>query len=299
MTLQQLKYAITTAEQGSISEAAKVCFVSQPTLSNALRDLENELEFQIFHRTNKGIHITEEGTEFLGYARQVKEQSDLLEERYLHGNPRKQRFSVSTQHYSFAVNAFVELIKRYGIDEYDFTLRETRTHDIIEDVKLLRSEIGILYLNHFNRSVILKLLGESDLIFTPLFTAKPHVFISTGNPLASLHEVTLEQLAPFPCLTFEQGTYNSFYFSEEILSTLEHAKNIRVSDRATLFNLLIGLNGYTISSGVLDAELNGRDIVAVPLKIEDTMEVGTIMRKDMIPSELGRLYLEALHLYAN
>lgn len=294
MTLQQLKYMIEIVNSGSMSEAAKRLFVSQPSLSSSVKELENEMGIEIFLRTNKGITLSTDGTEFLGYARQVVEQAELLEARYLNKKMPRQHFSVSTQHYSFAVNAFVSLIKQYNNDEYDFTLRETRTNEILEDVKSLRSEVGILYLSSFNKKVIEKLLKENNLSFKPLFTAKPHIFISTKNPLAGREHVTLDDLSPYPCLSFEQGEHNSFYFSEEILSTAFRKKSIFVSDRATLFNLLIGLHGYTISTGVISTELNGTDIIAVPLLSDETITVGWISHKDLNLSPLGAIYIEAL-----
>ena len=294
MTLQQLKYAVAIADKNSMNEAAKALFVSQPSLSNAIKELEKEIGVVIFLRNNKGIAITIEGTAFLGYARQVVEQAELLEEKYLDVKPSKQKFGVSTQHYSFAVNAFVDLIKEYGIEEYEFTLREIRTYEIIEDVRNLRSEIGILYLNDFNEKVIGKLLKESNLVFEELFRTAPHIFVSTGNPLSKKKLVTLADLEEYPYLSFEQGENNSFYFSEEILSTIEHKKSIKVSDRATLFNLLIGLNGFTISTGIISETLNGKDIVAVPLDVNKNIRVGIITYKGMILSRLGEIYVNAL-----
>ena len=294
MTLQQLKYAVAIADKNSMNEAAKALFVSQPSLSNAIKELEKEIGVTIFLRNNKGIAITIEGTAFLGYARQVVEQAELLEEKYLDMKPSKQKFGVSTQHYSFAVNAFVDLIKEYGIEEYEFTLREIRTYEIIEDVRNLRSEIGILYLNDFNEKVIGKLLKESNLVFEELFRTAPHIFVSTGNPLSKKKLVTLADLEEYPYLSFEQGENNSFYFSEEILSTIEHKKSIKVSDRATLFNLLIGLNGFTISTGIISEALNGKDIIAVPLDVNKHIRVGIITYKGMTLSRLGEIYVNAL-----
>lgn len=294
MTLQQLKYVIEVAGRGSINEAAKRLFISQPSLSNAIKDLEVELGISIFERTNKGITLSKEGVEFLSYARQVVEQAELLESRYLNAKPAPQHFSVSTQHYAFAVNAFVSLVREHGHDEYELTLRETKTYEIIEDVKTMRSEIGILFLNEFNDKVINKLLKSANLQFTSLFTAKPHVFISIRNPLAGQKLVTIEELRDYPYLSFDQGEYNSFHFSEEILSTLSHKKSIRVNDRATLFNLLIGLNGYTISTGVLSSDLNGNEIIPVPLAIDENINVGWIAQKNMPLSALGTAYIEAL-----
>ncbi|WP_240420799.1 LysR family transcriptional regulator [Paenibacillus periandrae] len=295
MTLQQLKYVIEVANRGSINEAAKRLFISQPTLSNAIKDLEKELQLAIFDRSNKGISLSKEGVEFLSYARQVVEQAELLESRYLNVKPSLQHFSVSTQHYAFAVNAFVSLVQEYGQDEYELSLRETKTYEIIEDVKGLRSEIGILYLNEFNGKVINKLLKTANLQFNSLLTVQPHIFISIKNPLAKQSMVTIDQLQNYPYLSFDQGEYNSFHFSEEILSTMSHKKSIRVNDRATLFNLLIGLNGYTISTGVLSADLNGNEIIPVPLDCEETINVGWISHRNVSLSKLGVAYIEALN----
>lgn len=297
MTLQQLKYIITIAKTGTLSGAAKELFISQPSLTKSVKELEKEMGITIFDRTNKGISISKEGEIFLGYARQVLDQAALLEEKYKTQADVKQEFSVSTQHYSFAVNAFVDLIKEYGSENYDFSLRETQTYEIIDDVAKMRSEIGILYYNNFNKTVLEKILKANDLEFNELFVAKPHIFVSTKNPLAKKRSVTMEELIPFPYLSFEQGEHNSFYFSEEIFSTVNHSKNIRVRDRATLFNLLIGLNGYTVCSGVIDEELNGESIIAVPLNEEGEMHIGYITHKNALPTRLGEIYINALKNY--
>ena len=296
MTVQQLRYVIRTVEQGSITEAAKSLFISQPSLSNAVKDLEKELGFDLFRRNARGISLTTDGAEFLSYARQVVEQMELLERHYEGKPPARQQCVISTQHYAFSVNAFVELVRDSGADEYEFTLRETRTYDIIRDVSELRSEIGVLYLSDFNRSVIQKLLKEQRLEFHPLFEAEPHVFISARHPLAGRPSVTLKDLENYPCLSFEQGEFNSFYFSEELFSTDYHKKSIHVSDRGTLFNLLIGLNGYTICTGVLSADLNGSDIVSVPLETESpqTLLIGWIVNSQAVLSQTAEKYIQYL-----
>ena len=297
MTLQQLKYVITVAETGTITEAANQLFISQPSLTNAIHELEKEMNIVIFNRTNKGISLSKEGEGFLGYARQVLEQAAILEDKYKRNGGGKKQFCVSTQHYSFAVNAFVDLIKEYGQEEYDFSFRETQTYEIIEDVARLRSEIGILFLNDFNQAVINKILKSYDLEFHLLFIAKPHVFISRSHPLAEKKVITNQELEIYPYLSFEQGEHNSFYFSEEIFSESERKKNIRVRDRATLFNLLIGLNGYTVCSGVIDKKLNGSEIISVSLADESDMRIGYITHRKGIISRLGNSYLEALMKY--
>lgn len=297
MTLQQLKYIVKVAETGTLSEAAKELFISQPSLTKSIKELEKEMGVIIFDRTNKGIAVSKDGEVFLGYARQVLEQASLLEEKYKTGVTGKQEFCVSTQHYSFAVNAFVDLIKEYGSENYDFSLRETQTYEIIDDVARMKSEIGILYYNDFNKPVLQKILKANDLSFTELFVAHPHIFISANNPLAQKKSVTMEELEPYPYLSFEQGEHNSFYFSEEIFSTVIRPKNIRVRDRATLFNLLIGLNGYTVCSGVIDEELNGSNIIAVPLEAEGDMHIGVVTHNKLHLSRLATIYINALKNY--
>ena len=294
MTLTQLKYSITVANSKSLNEAARILFISQPSLTNEIRELEKEMEITIFNRTNKGVAITYEGDTFLSYARQVLEQVGLLEEKFLNVKEQRPHFSVSCQHYSFAVNAFVDVIQEFDANQYDFTLRETQTHEIIEDVSRLKSEIGILYVSSKNEEIIKKLITQNGLKFEELFVAKPHVFISSKHPLAKKDAIKMEDLEEFPYLSFEQGEYNSFYFAEEILSTLDRKKNIKVRDRATLFNLVIGLNGYTVSSGVISKELNGETIIAKPLRVKESMRIGAITQKAMPLSRYGKAYMDAI-----
>lgn len=297
MTLQQLKYVTTIANIGSISEAAKRLFVSQPSLTKAIKELEKEMGITIFDRTNKGITVSKEGERFLGYARQVLEQAALLEEQYKSQSGGKKQFSVSTQHYSFAVNAFVELLKGADIDQYDVSLRETQTYEIIDDVAHMKSEIGLLYYNDFNRPVLEKLIHTNELTFTELFTAHPHIFIGKSHPLANKDVVSMDELEEYPYISFEQGDHNSFYFSEEIFSTVVRPKHIRVRDRASLFSLLLGLDGYTVSSGVIDEEVNGENIISVPLAEEGLMHIGYITNNKMHRSRLGKEYIHALEQY--
>ena len=294
MTLKQLKYIVTVAETGNITEAAGKLFIAQPSLTSAIQELEKEFDITIFRRTRKGIEITPDGEEFLGYARQVLNQADLIEERYTGSSSGKPRFCVSSQHYSFVVEAFVRLLKEFEGERYEFHVRETQTYKIIEEVARHTSEIGVLYVNEFNRTVIKKALRDNNLVFRPLFTARPHVFIGKNSPLAEKREITLEDLKPYPRLSYEQGEHNSFYFSEEILSIVDADKELVVLDRATLFNLLIGMNGYTICSGVISEELNGPNIIAKPLKVDDCMEIGYILHESIKPSGLTRRYIEHL-----
>lgn len=297
MTLAQLRYAITVASASSMNEAARTLFISQPSLSTAIKELEEEVGVELFRRTNRGISLTPEGVEFLGYARQVVEQYELMEAKYVDKRQTKKRFSVSMQHYTFAVNAFVEMVKQFGMDEYEFAVYETRTSDIIEDVKNFKSEIGILYLNDFNRKVLTKLFHQSNLEFHELLRCGVYVYMWQGHPLAGREEISLEELDDYPCLSFDQGSNNSFYFAEEVLSTYEYKRLIKASDRATFLNLMVGLNGYTLCCGLICEKLNGTDFCAVRLKSEEAMEIGYLVRKGATISPLGQKYLEEILKY--
>lgn len=291
ITLQQMQYFIEVAAEGSISAAADLLYVSQPTMSAAMKELEARVGRALLVRSARGVTLTDDGAEFLGYARQVVEQMELLEQRYLGRPPSRRLLGVSAQHYSFAVDAMVRMVKASGAAEYEFSLRETRTWDIIEDVRTLRSELGILYRNDFNRKVIDKLLRDSGLAFRPLFVAEPHIFVSRKNPLAVRDRVTLDDLSDLPRLTFDQGANNSFYLAEEILSTLSSKQEIRVSDRATIFNLMIGLDGYTISTGIISDDLDP-EIVAIPLDVDERIEIGWIGHSAIPLTEQAQRYLD-------
>lgn len=297
MTLTQLRYVITVAEAKSMNEAAKQLFISQPSLSSAIKELEEEVGIDVFRRSNKGVFVTPEGEEFVGYARQVVEQYRLIETKYIDKTNVKKKFGVSTQHYTFAVNAFVEMVKQFGMDEYEFAIYETKTYEIIEDVKNFKSEIGILYVNEFNRKILNKLFTEYGLEFHPILDCHIYVYMWKGHPLAEQEEITLEELEDYPCLSFDQGNNNSFYFAEEVLSTYHYKQLIKANDRATLLNLMVGLNAYTLCSGIICEELNGSDYCAVRLKSEEIMTIGYLSRKGVAISSLGKKYIEELAKY--
>lgn len=294
MTLQQLKYVIKIAECGSITEAAEKLFISQPSLSNSVKELEREFGIELFTRTARGVTLTADGAEFLAYAREVDEKSNQLDVRFKGGKTIKRQFAVSSHHYAFAVTAFANVIKLLPSDEYEFTLRETRTYEILDDVASFWSEVGVLYVNDFNKKIMEKLFRERRVQFTPIFKAEAHVFLSAHHPLANRDEVSLEDLDEYPFLAFEQGAYNSFYFSEEILSAVPRKKTIHVTDRATLFNLAEKLQGYTICSGVINNDLNGADIVAVRLKTDEDMVIGWLQNIKMPLSSAAQLYIDEL-----
>ena len=294
MTLQQLRYLVTVAECRNITEAAEKMYISQPSLSAAIHNLEQEMGVTAFSRSSKGVTVTREGEQLLSYARMLLEQADIMKDHFANGTGSIPEFSVSCQHYSFAVNAFVDLIKEYDADQYNFILRETQTGEIIEDVGNGNSEVGVIFLAEHNEEVLSKLINKKNLIFEELYQANPHVFICKDHPLASKNRISVDDLKPYPYLVFEQGEHNSFYFAEEFMSLLDFPKNIQVRDRATLFNLVIGLNGFTVSSGIIDQKLNGENIIARPLDAGDIMRIGILKRKSVLLSRYAISYIEAL-----
>lgn len=303
MTIQQLNYVITISEKGSLNKAAEALFVTQPSLTSAVRELEKELGITLFNRGGKGVTLTNDGAEFIQYARQVVTQYDRLLEKYGKGGNLRKKFGISCQHYSFAVKSFVEMVKQFDTDEYEFAIRETKTRDVIEDVTTGKSEVGILYLSDFNRKAIGKFLKNSQLEFHPLVKCEPYVYLWKGHPLAKKKSIRLEELRDYPCLSFEQGPSGAFYFAEEILSTYDYIRTIKATDRATMLNLMVGLNGYTLCSGIICEELNGLEYVAVAFEDEEEevaagrMEIGYIVKENMILSQMAEKYIKELKRY--
>ncbi len=300
MTLQQLKYVLVISETGSMNKAAEQLYVSQPSLTSSVQELEKEIGIKIFNRSGRGVSLTNDGAEFIQYARQVVGQFDVLSEKYMSKGNVKKKFGVSTQHYSFAVKAFVEMVKNFDTKEYEFAIRETKTAEIISDVATMRSEIGIIYLNDFNRKSLTKLLSSNGLQFHTLTKCSPFVYLWKGHPLAGEKYISFDQLADYPCLSFEQGDNSTFYLSEEILSTNEYPRIIKANDRATMLNLMIGLNGYTLCSGIICEELNGSDYIAVPFDTgnsDEAMEIGYVTLKNVILSDLADIYIREIKKY--
>jgi len=294
MTLQQLKYADAVATCGSISEAARRVFATQPTLTESIRALEEELRVAIFTRTVRGVTVTREGEEFLASARQILDDASRIAEKYTGKAVRRPQFAVSCQHFAFAVTAFMEVVKANGSDAYDFTLRETVTSEIIDDVARHRSEIGILYLSNRNERAIRKILKKEELQFDELFTAQPHVFLGKKHPLAKKKFIRPSELDDYPYLTYEQGVENALYFAEEVMPAIDRKKNIRVRDRATMTNLVLGLDGFTVASGV-HAKSYNQAIVSVPLKLDDTIRVGTIRRAGISLTPAAEAFMATMH----
>ena len=302
MTLTQLRYVIAIAETKSINKAAEQLYVSQPSLTSAVQELEKELGIILFNRSGRGVTLTNDGAEFLLYARQLYGQYETLLEKYGENGSLKKKFGVSTQHYSFAVKAFVDMAKQFDMSKYEFAIRETKTAEVISDVSTMKSEIGVLYLSDFNRKSMEKLLRSAGLEFHHLIDCQAYVYLWKNHPLAKEESISFSQLSDYPCLAFEQGDNSSFYLAEEILSTNEYPRIIRANDRATMLNLMVGLNGYTLCSGIICEELNGNEFAAVPFRDDEenhnsVMEIGYVVRKNTMLGKVGEMYIEALKKY--
>ena len=282
-----------------MNKAAEFLYVAQPSLTNAIKELEKELGITLFFRNGKGVTLTNDGSEFLLYARQIYGEYETVLEKYGKNGSYKKKFGVSTQHYSFAVKAFVDMAKEFDMSKYEFAIRETRTAEVIQDVSTMKSEIGVLYLSDYNRKAMEKLLKNASLEFHHLIDCQAYVYLWKHHPLANEESISFEQLEGYPCLSFEQGDNSSFYLAEEILSTNEYSQTIRANDRATMLNLMVGLNGYTLCSGIICEELNGSDFRAVPYRDDaenpnSVMEIGYVTRKNIVLSQMGRVYIEAI-----
>ncbi|MBP3262196.1 LysR family transcriptional regulator [Pseudobutyrivibrio sp.] len=298
MTIQQMLYALTIEEYGSMNKAAEKLYIVQPTLTSAIQELENEIGITIFMRTNKGVIVTPEGAEFIDDIRGFYRQYDIVMQKYKDEGSYKRKFGVSTQHYTFAVRAFVDTAKEYDMNQFDFALRETTTQNIVKDVSTLKSEIGILYISEHNKKAMNKLFNEHAVEFHSLIKCRAFVYLWHEHPLAKLDSIGFEDLKNYPCLYFEQGE-NSEYLAEEILSENIYPQTIRVTDRSTMLNLVKAMNGYTLCSGIIWGDYNGDGYIVVPYREDEEnpnsiMEIGYITKKNAVMSKIGQKYLEEI-----
>ena len=299
MTLQQLRYVTVVADIGSISGAAKELFISQPSLTTAIQELEKELGITIFLRTNRGVVLSREGDEFLGYARQVLMQTQLIEERYGKDTARKQQFSVSAQHYNFAARAFARMVRNIGGEQYNMTFRETTTYEVIEDVRLMRSEVGVLLLTEQNHNVMQRIFRENDLVYTQLVEKDAVIYVSADHPLSGREDVTDEDLAPYPCITFDQGRHNALFFSEDIAKPAVTPRHILVRDRATANDFTRELHAYQVSAGLDDADsFRLYKSVKLHLKPRRRVSIGYIVRHHVLLSPMAQAYIATLKQFA-
>lgn len=298
MTILQLKYVIVIANSTSIREAASKLFITQPALSTAIRDLEEELGIKIFERTNKGISLSEQGREFLSYAKQAVSQYELIEDRYIEKDREKKHFSVSMQHYVFAVHAFVSAIRKCDVSRYVYSVNETRTDEVLTNVRDIKSEIGVISYSKSNENIIKKIFRKYQLVFHPLMVRETFAYVWKGHPLAHKKEISLEELEQYPCVSFDQSSDNEFYLSEEALGNYDFEKLIKSNDRATSAEIMAELNGYSIGTGIMIESVTLRDeFAAIKLKEEDPLTIGYITRRNHKLSHIGEVYVEELNKY--
>lgn len=295
MNINQMKYVLAVASSSSIREAATRLYVSQPALSSSIRDLEEELGIALFERNNKGISLTEAGREFIIYAKKAVGQFELVEDRYLSQNRDKERFSVSTQHYNFAIRAFTQVIREFDPDKYLFSIHETKTSDVLQHLRDLVSEVGIISYSSANESLIKKLIKEYNLDFVPLMQRETYAYLWKNHKFANRESISLSELQDYPCISFDQSDDNNFYLNEEALADYEFKKSIKSDDRATTMEIIAELGGYSIGSGMLSGDeqiLPG--MVSIKLEEDDPLIIGYIVRKGSALSRYGESYVKEL-----
>jgi len=298
MNINQIKYVLAASRASSMREASTRLFVSQPALSASIGELEEELGILIFERTNRGIALTEAGREFVSYAKRVVGQYEIMEDRYLSKDSGKEHFSVSTQHYNFAIRAFTEVIRTFSPEKYVFSIHETKTREVLEDVRNLKSEVGVISFSGGNERVIRKLFKDYQLDFTPLMHRETYIYVWKDHELAGRKEVSIEELKHLPCVSFDQSDDSPFYLTEEAMSDYTFDKMVKSDDRATSMEIIAELGGYSVGSGMLAGDgviLKG--LVSVKLKEEDPLMIGYITRKGGVMSKYGTLYVEKLQNY--
>ena len=298
MTILQLKYVIAIDEECSMRKAADRLYVSQPGLSSAVRDLEKEIGIQIFERVHNGVVTTSAGASFIAYARHAVEQFEKLEDRYVNGAGQKATFAVSMQHYTIAVNAFIDTVKEYDLPEYQFSIRETQTSEVIDDVKNMKSEVGVITLSDFNKNTFKKIFADASLEFHELFTRDTYVSLSKHHPFADKSELSLEELQDYPCMVFDQGDNTSFYYREEALATYDYRKVISTNERATSIELMLGLDGYAVGAAMLGEGKTSSEIKVIKLKEDETLTFGYITRKGQQLSDMGQSFVDKLMVYS-
>ncbi|MCR4745253.1 MAG: LysR family transcriptional regulator [Lachnospiraceae bacterium] len=298
MNISHLKYVIEVAASSSMREAAAKLFISQPALSLSIKELEDELGILIFKRSNKGISLTAEGIEFLTYAKKAVGQYEILEERYISRDSDKERFSVSTQHYNFAIRAFTKVVKKWNPDKFIFSIHETKTREVLDDIASLRSEVGIISFSGNNENLFNRLFRDNQLEFVPIMKRDTYIYVWKNHKLAGLSEISIDDLSDYPCVTFDQADDSNLYLTEEALADYDFKKMIKSDDRATTMELIADLGGYSIGSGMLsdnDAILKG--LVSIKLKEEDPLTIGYITRKDRELSQYGKDYIAEILKY--
>lgn len=293
MTIQQCKYVLKIAKTGSFSEAAKQLFIAQSSLSISVKSLEQELNIKIFEHSGNGVYLTDEGAEFVKYATQICENSDFVTERYSSKNI-QQKLYIATQHYDFIADIFGKLLKGTKGDSYRFSIREIETYNVIRDVETAHSDIGIIAIKDGDYEVMKRYLGKKKLSFTSVLKVFPHVFFRKEHPLAQCGRLTNSDLKDYPYVSYEQGEHNSSFFTEELMDTSHINKHIEISDRATLMNVLLITDSYTVGTGIMPSSLNQGAISSVPLESEEYYIIGYLLNENRKVSKVTEKFIGVL-----
>ncbi len=294
MTIQQCRYILEIVKQGSFNEAAKAMFVAQTSISGAVKSLEEELGIKIFERSNKGVFLTDDGAELVRYAKQLVSNADYITERY--GGPaRISKISISSQHYDFVAEVFGHFLSENAEGDFDFSIREVETVNVIDDVEKSFSDVGIIAIKDTDMDIMERLLAGKKIEFKSLFKTPFHVYIGKNHPLSSNSIITFSELSEYPYITYEQGGHNSSMFTEEFSDKINSSKNVRITDRATLMNMLFITECYTIGTGTMNySKLSGGNILSVPLDTSGEYIIGYIVRRDKNLSTLVRKFVDEL-----
>lgn len=293
MTIQQCRYALEIAATGSFSEAAKQLFVAQSSLSVSIKALEQELGIRIFERSGSGVHLTEEGSEFVRYAAGIVDNERLIAERYRSAEA-VSRLRIATQHYDFIADIFGSFLLDVKAERYQLAIREIETHNVVQEVLTGNSDVGILAIKEGDSDIMRRYLDKKGISFRALLRVPPHVFLRREHPLAARGALTYEELSAYPYVSYEQGEHNSSYFTEEMQDSLAAEKHIEISDRATLMNLLLMTDAYTVGTGIMPSALNKGDIVSIPLDCNDGYVIGYILNDSRKVSEMAAAFIEKL-----
>ena len=293
MTIQQCKYVLEIARIGSFSEAAKQLFIAQSSLSAAVKSLERELNIRIFERSNNGVYLTDDGSEFVRYAKEITAADELVARRYSAPHEAEKLF-IATQHYDFIADVFGNFVKNADAERYRYSIKEIETHNVIHEVETAYSDIGIIAIKDGDYDIMKRYLSKRNLSFTPLLEASPHVFFRRQHPLAWAEKLSSAELKDYPYVSYEQGEQTSSFFTEEMTDALYTDKHIEISDRATLMNLLLITDAYTVGTGIMPSALNKGDIVSIPLDSKEHYIIGYLLNDTRKLSPMTKRFIDHL-----
>ena len=293
MTIQQCKYVIEIAKSGSFNEAGKQLFVAQSALSSSIKQLEKELGIKIFERSKNGVRLSMEGAEFVRYAEQLVDRSDFIQNRY-GGFADYKKLHIATQHYDFVAEAFCKFLTSTKEKKYDFSIRELKTYQVIYEIEKAFCDVGILAIKDNDFDVMTRYLDNKGIVFNEFLQSPPHVYVRKEHALAKRKQISYDDLIDYPYLSYEQGARNSSFFTEELVDGFKANKRVTISDRATLMNVLLTTDSYTVGTGIMPSALNGGKIVGIKIASQSFYRIGYVLRKGESVNELTTAFIREL-----